>query len=302
MLRLAVSRRAFAEHFEPRGEHLRFYAPSTLGPLLEDFGFEQRRDARGGRIPRRAPHAAGARGALALLAIGARPPLPAGRARSRCRFRRTGVLSRALPERSTAGPGRSRRDRLESCRQMRLAPDSRCVARRGPRQREPRLRVGGLQAHGALEGGQRERALAAHLLHGGEREQGFGRQRIAGRPRPALSWWPRSDRSSAARAPACARLRSAAAATATMPPAAPARITRRGSRAAHASRRSRTPAPTRAATASRPRRRARPVLASEARGPRASRRTAARRTRRMGRTRSSRSASERQTPRPRTAC
>ncbi len=41
MLRLAVSRRAFAEHFEPRGEHLRFYAPSTLAPLLEDFGFEQ---------------------------------------------------------------------------------------------------------------------------------------------------------------------------------------------------------------------------------------------------------------------
>jgi 2-polyprenyl-6-hydroxyphenyl methylase/3-demethylubiquinone-9 3-methyltransferase len=40
LLRLALSRRAFAEHFEPRGDHLRFYSRETLSRLLEDFGFE----------------------------------------------------------------------------------------------------------------------------------------------------------------------------------------------------------------------------------------------------------------------
>jgi 2-polyprenyl-3-methyl-5-hydroxy-6-metoxy-1,4-benzoquinol methylase len=40
LLRLALSRRAFAEHFEPRADHLRFYARDTLSRLLEDFGFE----------------------------------------------------------------------------------------------------------------------------------------------------------------------------------------------------------------------------------------------------------------------
>jgi 2-polyprenyl-3-methyl-5-hydroxy-6-metoxy-1,4-benzoquinol methylase len=40
LLRLALSRRAFADHFEPRGDHLRFYARDTLSGLLEDFGFE----------------------------------------------------------------------------------------------------------------------------------------------------------------------------------------------------------------------------------------------------------------------
>jgi 2-polyprenyl-3-methyl-5-hydroxy-6-metoxy-1,4-benzoquinol methylase len=49
LLRLALSRRAFAEHFEPRGDHLRFYARDTLSRLLEDFGFEsvRVRSARG---------------------------------------------------------------------------------------------------------------------------------------------------------------------------------------------------------------------------------------------------------------
>jgi 2-polyprenyl-3-methyl-5-hydroxy-6-metoxy-1,4-benzoquinol methylase len=41
MLGLALSRRAFAAHFEPRGDHLRFYSRATLTELLEDFGFEQ---------------------------------------------------------------------------------------------------------------------------------------------------------------------------------------------------------------------------------------------------------------------
>jgi len=41
MLRLALSRRAFEEHFDTRGDHLRFYTRATLEGLLADFGFEQ---------------------------------------------------------------------------------------------------------------------------------------------------------------------------------------------------------------------------------------------------------------------
>jgi 2-polyprenyl-3-methyl-5-hydroxy-6-metoxy-1,4-benzoquinol methylase len=41
MLRLALSRRALAEHFDPRGEHLRFYTRDSLRELLEDFRFQQ---------------------------------------------------------------------------------------------------------------------------------------------------------------------------------------------------------------------------------------------------------------------
>ncbi len=41
LLRLAVSRRAFAAHFDPRSDHLRFYSRSTLAGLFADFGFEQ---------------------------------------------------------------------------------------------------------------------------------------------------------------------------------------------------------------------------------------------------------------------
>jgi SAM-dependent methyltransferase len=40
MLRLALSHRAFAEHFDPLGDHLRFYSARTLTRLLEEFGFE----------------------------------------------------------------------------------------------------------------------------------------------------------------------------------------------------------------------------------------------------------------------
>ena len=40
LLRLALSRAAFTEHFDPRGEHLRFYSRDTLARLLEDFRFE----------------------------------------------------------------------------------------------------------------------------------------------------------------------------------------------------------------------------------------------------------------------
>jgi 2-polyprenyl-3-methyl-5-hydroxy-6-metoxy-1,4-benzoquinol methylase len=51
MLRVALSARAFAEHFDPLGEHLRFYTGATLGALLEQFGFEQVRVRASGGMP-----------------------------------------------------------------------------------------------------------------------------------------------------------------------------------------------------------------------------------------------------------
>ena len=41
LLRLALSRRAFAEHFDPLGDHLRFYSRDTLARLIGEFGFER---------------------------------------------------------------------------------------------------------------------------------------------------------------------------------------------------------------------------------------------------------------------
>ena len=41
LMRLALSRRAFAGHFDPRGDHLRFYSRETLSRLIGDFGFER---------------------------------------------------------------------------------------------------------------------------------------------------------------------------------------------------------------------------------------------------------------------
>lgn len=41
LLHLALSRRAFAARFEPRGDHLRFYSRDTLERLIGDFGFAQ---------------------------------------------------------------------------------------------------------------------------------------------------------------------------------------------------------------------------------------------------------------------
>jgi ubiquinone/menaquinone biosynthesis C-methylase UbiE len=40
LLRLALSSRAFAAHFEPRSDHVRFYSPRTLRALLRDLGFD----------------------------------------------------------------------------------------------------------------------------------------------------------------------------------------------------------------------------------------------------------------------
>jgi ubiquinone/menaquinone biosynthesis C-methylase UbiE len=40
MLALALSPRRFAEHFEPRSDHVRFFSPRTLRGLLDDLGFD----------------------------------------------------------------------------------------------------------------------------------------------------------------------------------------------------------------------------------------------------------------------
>lgn len=51
LLRMALSRRAFEERFDPRGEHLRHYAPGTLRGLLEDFGFHEVQVRQAGGVP-----------------------------------------------------------------------------------------------------------------------------------------------------------------------------------------------------------------------------------------------------------
>jgi 2-polyprenyl-6-hydroxyphenyl methylase/3-demethylubiquinone-9 3-methyltransferase len=40
LLALALSRRRFAAHFEPRSDHVRFFSPDTLRALLDDLGFD----------------------------------------------------------------------------------------------------------------------------------------------------------------------------------------------------------------------------------------------------------------------
>jgi 2-polyprenyl-3-methyl-5-hydroxy-6-metoxy-1,4-benzoquinol methylase len=51
---LALSARAFAQHFDPRSDHLRFYSRGTLSALICEFGFESVSvvPARGGVWPR----------------------------------------------------------------------------------------------------------------------------------------------------------------------------------------------------------------------------------------------------------
>jgi len=51
MLGLAVSHRKLDRHFDPRGDHLRFYTPRTLSRVLEDFGFEDIDVRAAGGIP-----------------------------------------------------------------------------------------------------------------------------------------------------------------------------------------------------------------------------------------------------------
>jgi 2-polyprenyl-3-methyl-5-hydroxy-6-metoxy-1,4-benzoquinol methylase len=51
MLALALSRRRFERHFDPRADHLRFYSAGTLRRLLEDFRFEQLQVRAAGGLP-----------------------------------------------------------------------------------------------------------------------------------------------------------------------------------------------------------------------------------------------------------
>jgi 2-polyprenyl-6-hydroxyphenyl methylase/3-demethylubiquinone-9 3-methyltransferase len=51
MLALALSRRAFERHFDPRADHLRFYSARTLRLLLEDFRFEHVQVRAAGGLP-----------------------------------------------------------------------------------------------------------------------------------------------------------------------------------------------------------------------------------------------------------
>jgi 2-polyprenyl-6-hydroxyphenyl methylase/3-demethylubiquinone-9 3-methyltransferase len=50
LMRLALSTHAFARHFDPRGDHLRFYDRETLTSVADDFGFS-RIDVRGAGGP-----------------------------------------------------------------------------------------------------------------------------------------------------------------------------------------------------------------------------------------------------------
>jgi 2-polyprenyl-3-methyl-5-hydroxy-6-metoxy-1,4-benzoquinol methylase len=65
LLRCALSPRAFAARFDPRGEHLRFYTRATLTALVEDFRFSDVRVRSAGGPP-------GARRVLLLRAVRAR--------------------------------------------------------------------------------------------------------------------------------------------------------------------------------------------------------------------------------------
>ncbi len=51
MLGWALAPRAFAAHFDPRSDHLRFYTAGTLRELLDDFGFRDVAVRRAGGLP-----------------------------------------------------------------------------------------------------------------------------------------------------------------------------------------------------------------------------------------------------------
>jgi 2-polyprenyl-3-methyl-5-hydroxy-6-metoxy-1,4-benzoquinol methylase len=51
LMRLALLRRAFASHFDPLGDHLRFYSRDTLTRLLAELGLEELRVRRAGGPP-----------------------------------------------------------------------------------------------------------------------------------------------------------------------------------------------------------------------------------------------------------
>jgi len=51
LLLLAASPGRFAEHFEPRADHVRFFSPATLRALLADLGFAVREVRLAGGVP-----------------------------------------------------------------------------------------------------------------------------------------------------------------------------------------------------------------------------------------------------------
>ncbi len=51
LLRLALSRRAFAAHFEPRSDHVQYFSPATLRELLDDLGFDVEELRAAGGVP-----------------------------------------------------------------------------------------------------------------------------------------------------------------------------------------------------------------------------------------------------------
>jgi 2-polyprenyl-3-methyl-5-hydroxy-6-metoxy-1,4-benzoquinol methylase len=65
LLGLALSRRRFDRHFDPRADHVRFYTRRTLARLLADFGFEQIELRAAGGLP-------GARQTLLAAAVRSR--------------------------------------------------------------------------------------------------------------------------------------------------------------------------------------------------------------------------------------
>jgi ubiquinone/menaquinone biosynthesis C-methylase UbiE len=71
LLRLALSRRAFERHFDPRGDHLRFYTRGALSALLADFGFQEIQVSPAGGAP-------GARRVLLARAVRSRYQPPTG--------------------------------------------------------------------------------------------------------------------------------------------------------------------------------------------------------------------------------
>jgi 2-polyprenyl-3-methyl-5-hydroxy-6-metoxy-1,4-benzoquinol methylase len=55
LLGLALSGRAFAAHFDPRGDHLRFYSRASLTELISEFRFDVREVRGGSRVGARRP-------------------------------------------------------------------------------------------------------------------------------------------------------------------------------------------------------------------------------------------------------
>jgi SAM-dependent methyltransferase len=51
LMRLALRRRAFAAHFEPRSDHVQYFSPRTMRELLDGLGFDTERIRTAGGVP-----------------------------------------------------------------------------------------------------------------------------------------------------------------------------------------------------------------------------------------------------------